>query len=105
MMYMKMNISVEPMTERQSIAEARRNLPSLIRDVENGKAVLLTRRGEPVAVLLGCREFERLRSGRRDFGDAYREFANAFGLAGLELDPDELFRDVRDETTGREVGI
>lgn len=28
-----------------------------------------------------------------------------FGLAGLSLDPDELFSGARDETRGREVGL
>ena len=93
------------MTDRHSIAEARRNLPSLVRDAEKGKAVELTRRGEPVAVLIGCREFERLSSQRRSFSDAYREFASTVELAGLALDPDELFGNVREETAGREVRL
>ena len=93
------------MTERYSIAEARRNLPSLVRDAENGKALEVTRRGEPVAVLIGHREFDRLTSGRQGFGNAYREFANAFELAGLALDPDELFGDVREESAGRNVRL
>ena len=93
------------MTDRHSIAEARRNLPSLVRNAEKGKAVELTRRGEPVAVLIGCREFERLSSRHRSFGDAYREFASTVELAGLELDPDELFGNVREQTAGREVRL
>ena len=93
------------MAERHSIADARRKLPSLIRDAENGKAVELTRRGELVAVLIGCREFERLSSRRRTFSYAYREFASAIGLEGLALDPDELFADVREEAAGREVRL
>lgn len=91
--------------DRHSIADARRNLPSLVREAENGKAVELTRRGEPVAVLLGRPAFERLTSGRRSFGDAYREFARSVDLAGLALDPHELFADVREATTGREVRL
>lgn len=93
------------MTDRHSIAEARRNLPSLVRDAENGKAVELTRRGEPVAVLIGCREFERLASGRRGFADTYRESTNTVDVAGLALDPDELFGDVREDTFGRDVRL
>ncbi|MXY68731.1 MAG: type II toxin-antitoxin system Phd/YefM family antitoxin [Acidobacteriia bacterium] len=42
------------------MAEARRNFPSLVREAENGRAVRITRRGKPVAVLIGGREFERL---------------------------------------------
>lgn len=83
------------LTEHHSIADARRNLPSLVRDAENGETVEITRKGEPVAVLVSHREFERLASGRRGFGEAYEEFANAVGLSELALDPDELFGGVR----------
>ena len=93
------------MTGQHSIAEARRNLPTLVRDAENGKAVELTRRGELVAVLIGRREFERLTSGRRGFADAYRAFAQSVELAKLALDPDELFGVAREEGGGRDVWL
>ena len=93
------------MTDRHSIAEARRNLPTLIREAENGKAVELTRRGEPVAVLVGRRLFERLASNRRGFIETYCDFTNDFDLAELALDPDRLFEDVREETPGRDVQL
>lgn len=94
-----------PMTERHSIAEARRNFPSLVHDAENGKAVEITRRGEPVAVLIGHHVFERLAAGRRGFSEAYREFADSVDLRELELDPEELFGDLREEASGREVRL
>ena len=93
------------MNEQRSIAEARRNFPTLVREAENGKAVELTRRGEPVAVLIGHREFERLTSNRRGFADAWRGFAESVDLAELALDPDELFGDDREEDAGRDVQI
>ena len=93
------------MTEQRSIAEARRNLPTLVREAENGNAVSLTRRGEPVAVLIGHREFERLTLNRRGFADAWRRFAERVDLAELALDPDELFGDAREEGSGRDVRI
>ena len=40
------------MGKRHSIAEARSSLPRLIREAESGKPVELTRRGQPVAVLV-----------------------------------------------------
>ena len=91
------------MTEKHSIAEARRNLPRLIREAENGKTVELTRRGEPVAVLIGRRLFERLAANRCGFAAAYGDFAEAVDLSELDLDPDVLFEGVRDRTPGRDV--
>lgn len=93
------------MTEKHSIAEARRNLPQLIRDAERGKTVELTRRGEPVAVLVGRRTFERLAAGRRNFADAYGDFTASVDLAALALDPDALFGDIRDKRPGRDVQL
>lgn len=104
-MYIEMNIEGDGMTEKHSIAEARRNLPRLIREAENGKTVELTRRGEPVAVLIGHRLFRRLGADRRGFDAAYRDFTGAVDLSELALDPDELFEGVRDTTPGRDVRV
>ena len=93
------------MAGKHSIADARRNLPSLVRGAEQGKWVQITRRGEPVAVLVGRSEFERLTRMQQGFSESYREFASAVGLAELGLDPDEVFGDVREDTTGREVRL
>ena len=75
-MYIWMKIADEPMSDRHSIAEARRNLPALIREAENGKEVELTRRGEPVAMLISHRAFKHLTSIRRGFVAAYRDFTS-----------------------------
>ncbi len=93
------------MTDKHSIAEARRNLPSLVREAEKGMAVTLTRRGEPVAVLMGWQRFERLASTRRSFVAAYRDFRNESDLAELALDPDDLFAGTREDTPGRDVRL
>lgn len=90
------------MTKKYSIAEARDNLPGVIHEVEGGSRVELTRRGKPVAVLLGIEEYERLATGRRDFWEAYEEFRREFDLMQLGIDPEEVFGDVRDTSIGRE---
>ncbi len=104
-MYILLYSFHEFMADTLSIADARRNLPSLIREAENGKAVTLTRHGTPVAVLVGQRQYERLAAGRRSFADAYNHFAQAAKLAELNLDPDALFADTRDSAPGRDVQI
>ena len=93
------------MTDKHSIAEARRNLPKLVRAAEQGIAVELTRRGKPVAVLIGCKRFERLASSRRSFVTAYQDFRNESELSELALDPDRLFTRQRDKTPGRDVRL
>jgi len=87
---------------RNSIADARSNLPQLIREAEAGKVVELTRRGEGVAVLIGRKQYERLTSGYRPFSEVWDEFTRKVSLAEADIDPDEVFRDVRDRDPGRE---
>jgi prevent-host-death family protein len=91
--------------KQHSIAEARNNLPSLVRAAESGKAVELTRRGEPVAVLIGRRQYERLILKYRGFSEAYEEFTREIDLDELAIDPDELFAGARDQSHGREVDL
>ena len=91
------------MTDKHSIADARRNLPGLIREAEQGKTVELTRRGKPVAVLIGRSEFERLAAGRRGFRDAYDDFVTSVDVSALALNPDEIFEGVRDSTPGPDM--
>ena len=93
------------MAKQQSIADARRSLPGLVREVESGKAVELTRRGEPVAVLIGRRQYMRLISRYRRFSEAYGEFTRGFALEELAIEPDEVFAGVRDQARGREIDL
>ena len=102
-MHIDMSMMGKKMTEKYSIAEARSNLPRLIREAEQGKTVELTRRGKTVAVLLGQKKFERLSTGRRSFAETYQEFKATVDLEELDMDPDEIFAGVRDTTPGRHI--
>ena len=94
------------MNRRQhSIAEARNNLPQLIRAAETGEAIELTRRGESVAVLIGRRQYERLAARSRRFSEAWKEFIEEVPLDELQIDPDEIFKTTRDTRPGRDVGL
>ena len=93
------------MGKQQSIAEARSNLPQLIREAESGEPIELTRRGESVAVLIGRKQYERLVTRSRRFSEAWEEFAREVDLAELAIDPDEVFNDLRDTRPGRDVGL
>lgn len=87
------------MSKSYSIANARKNLPSLVHQVEEGAPVELTRRGRPVAVLLSRGEYERLTARRTDLWEAIQEFRRQASLD--ELDIEDVYEDVRDRSTGR----
>jgi prevent-host-death family protein len=93
------------MGKRHSIAEARSSLPSLVREAESGRSIELTRRGEPVAVLVGRQQYMRLTSRHRKFSEAYGDFTRNVDLDELAIDPQEVFAGVREQTLGREVDL
>lgn len=93
------------MGKQHSIAEARSNLPKLVRRAESGRAVELTRRGEGVAVLIGRRQYERFLSQSRRFSEAWDAFSREVDLAELEIDPDDVFASVRDNAPGRDAAL
>ena len=90
------------MSHRYSIAEARSRLPTIVDEAEAGREVELTRRGRPVAVVVSCQAFERLRGRRRYFGDAYRAFLERHSLEQIGLG-DNFGISTRDKTVGRNV--
>lgn len=92
-----------PMTRNYSIAEARDRLPALVHAVETGPSVQLTRRGRPVAVLVSVDEYQRLCPRRPDLWQAIQAFRQHTDLR--DLDAEGIFRDVRDESPGREVAV
>jgi prevent-host-death family protein len=83
-----------------SLAEARDHLTGLVRDVERGHRVELTRRGKPVAVLVSREEYDRLRAERLSPAAALRAWREAApaGYDGFDL-PE------RDPSPGRDVRI
>jgi len=99
-MYIKMYIRC--VSRRYSIAEARSRLPRIVDQAEAGVEIELTRRGQPVAVLVSHREFERLRGRRQHFRDAYRKFLKTHSLQEIGVDED-FAASARDRTTGRKV--
>jgi PTS system cellobiose-specific IIB component len=88
-----------------SIAQAKDKLTQIIRAAEAGDSVEITRRGEPVAVILSIAAYQKLQQPRPTLGEAVREFRQYIAAEGIEIDPDEIFGDIRDRSPGREVDL
>jgi prevent-host-death family protein len=77
------------MASTYSIAEAKNHLPRLVHEVEGGRAVGLSRRGQLVAVVLSAQEFRKLPGGA-GFRQALEAFMTERGdepvLDDVELD-------------------
>ena len=95
---------IQYVARRYSIAEARSHLPSIIDEAEAGVEVELTRRGQPVAVVVSLRQFERLQGRPSNFSVAYRRFLEKYSLEKIGVDRDFAVS-IRDRTTGRNVSL
>jgi len=76
------------MSKSYSVAEARAHLPEILDDVGAGKDVKLTRRGQPVAMVLSTQKYEMLQSKHTSFGEAYRAFLRRHTPEAIGLEPD-----------------
>ena len=92
------------MSHRYSIAEARSSLSSIVDQAEAGVEIQLTRRGRPVAAVVGIRVLEHLRGDRPRFSTAYREFLKDHALETIGLDSD-FFTLAREQGAGRRVSL
>jgi prevent-host-death family protein len=86
-----------------SIAQACDQLTQLVHQAEEGNPVELTRRGKRVAVILSAEEYDRLLSQKGEFGRSLAAFRERLEIEQIDIDPDEVFKDVRDRSPGREV--
>ena len=91
------------MSKRYSIAQARHGLAAIVHELEQQAMIELTRRGEPVAVLLSLDEHQRLLARQRDFWSALSAFRQQFVPEDDDLA--DLLRDARDAVPGREVAL
>lgn len=88
------------MPDQYSIAAARKSLPALVHAVEEGPRVEITRRGQPVAVLLSIGEYQRMSDKKPDLWTAIQRFRQTADLEALNVE--EVYADVRDRSPGRE---
>jgi PTS system cellobiose-specific IIB component len=89
-----------------SITQMQENLDGVMQAVEREKAIEITQQGKQVAVLLSMDEYRRLVGERQSGLDvALAKFRQELVEEGLDIDPDEMFKDVRDRSPGREVNL
>jgi prevent-host-death family protein len=85
-----------------SVAEARQHFARLIKRAQQGKTIEITRRGEPVAVLLSASEYSAITGERSSFIDAMRQVRERLGVDELEIG-DAEFEGLCEESPGREI--
>ncbi|WP_066377288.1 MULTISPECIES: type II toxin-antitoxin system Phd/YefM family antitoxin [unclassified Anabaena] len=93
------------MSHQYSIEQVPANLDKIFQEVEQGESVQITREGAQVAVILSLAEYERLLQSQSSFWQSLAQFRQEIIEEGIEIDPDEIWRDVRDKSPGREVNL
>jgi prevent-host-death family protein len=91
------------MVKRYSIAQARHDLAAIVHELEQQQSVELTRRGEPVAVMLSVQEYRRLLTNKGDFWTTYMAFCAEQPLDTHDLDA--FLHTLRDPSPGRDIHL
>ncbi len=92
------------MKKLYSVGSARANLPAILDDVQSGRVIQLTRRGQPVAVIMSPAEYAALERRQSTFGAACAAFRERFAVHELGLDRD-FFHALRDARPARKVRL
>lgn len=90
--------------KQATIRDARNQLTSLVHEAERGRAIRLTRRGKPVAVLVSDREYQRLRSAgarRPDFMQFLEGWRRELIAKGIPFMADDEITALRERAPGR----
>ncbi len=93
------------MSQQYSIEQIAVNLNKIIQEAEQGEPIEITREGEQVAVILSTAEYKRLLNKSPGFWEYLQQFRQEIMAEGIEIDPDEVWKDVRDKSPGREVNL
>lgn len=92
------------MKKHYSVGSARANLPAILDDVQSGRVIEVTRRGQPVAVIMSPAEYATLEPRQSTFGEACAQFRERFAVRESGLDRG-FFQALRDPRPGRKVRL
>jgi len=91
-------------SNKVSVAEARQHFARLIERARKGNPIEITRRGEPVAVLLSAAEYAAMTGERPSFVDATTRVRERLDVEALDIG-EEDFDGLRDRSPGREIAL
>lgn len=92
------------MSKRYSMAEARKQLSSILDDAEAGAIIEITRRGKPTAVVVSPTKLKDAREGTTSFAKALAAYRKKLGDDWQGLEPG-YFDSLRPKDVGRKVKL
>ncbi|MEH1870255.1 MAG: type II toxin-antitoxin system Phd/YefM family antitoxin [Nostoc sp.] len=91
------------MSQQYSIEQVPKNIDKIFPEIEQGESVQITQQGQQVAVILPAAEYQRLLHGKSGFWESVERFRQEIIEEGTEINPNEVWKDVRDKSPGREI--
>ncbi|HOE76923.1 MAG TPA: type II toxin-antitoxin system prevent-host-death family antitoxin [Rectinema sp.] len=88
------------MSRSVSVAEAKNKLPSILREVEEGSIVEITRYGKAIAMVVPEREYRRMAESGQGFWASLEQVRQHISSEGIVIDEND-FKDLRDPLSGR----
>ena len=92
------------MSQSFSIARAKAMLPQLVHEAEAGTAIRITRRGQPVAMLVSIEEYQRMAPRKGTFWDNLDAFRARHGLLEDGVEASEWPAQSRADAQPRDFG-
>ena len=89
------------MRKRVSVAEAKNKLPSIVREVEGGSVVEITRYGKAVAIVLPEKKYRQMVEREHGFWASLERVRNLMSSEGAAIDETD-FENLRDVSPGRD---
>lgn len=87
------------------VYDAKNRLSEVLRGVESGEPVELTRHGKPVAVLLDAGSFYHAQQRQVRFHELFDAFCREWPAEQADLDVEAVFANLRSAETGRDVSL
>lgn len=91
------------MCQQYPIEQIPLNLDRILQEVEQGEPIQIIWQGKQIAVMLSASEYERLLNEKAGFWESVEQLRQEYDVEKADINPDEVFADVRDKSPGREI--
>ncbi len=91
------------MSQQYPIEQIPLNLERILQEVEQGEPVEIIWQGKQVAVMLSASEYERLLGKKLGFWESVEQLRQEYDVENADINPDQVFANVRDKSPGREI--
>lgn len=91
------------MSQQYPIEQIPLNLDRILQEVEQGEPVEIIWQGKQVAVMLSASEYERLLSKKLGFWESVEQLRQEYDVENADINPDQVFANVRDKSPGRDI--